>query len=273
MGRGIIDAEKLRTERYQFTTRTTDPANTREGEGWIRSDISPETDQIGTLRFDTGGGSTFDLPIFDASAASSKTGSDVEAHLRVTVGSTQGFVPTTDDGAAFPKVGVYEGGVRYGAHDPLELNAIPDSVVSRPDDDSTFTQSISAGLVIQPASDFDAIAARISANTSGTTRARLYDYDPNVDAYVMTVDISGLSAGDTFSFDYNFKAGSEYGFELDDDGVSYRSGFITAIAYPYTSSDIDIIARSENGTQIDDGTPSSNVANINDIGNPDNVLG
>jgi len=115
MGIGTITADDVFSERVELQPRTSDPSGTEDGEGWVRSDVTPKTDQIGTLRFDTGSG-TVDLPIFDTTAS---TGDNVETHLRVPVGNTRGFVPTTDDGAAIPKVGVWDSGVRYGAHDSL----------------------------------------------------------------------------------------------------------------------------------------------------------
>ena len=149
--------------------------------------------------------------------------------------------------------------------------AIPDSVVSRPDDDGDTTTQDSLGLAITTNSSFSAIAARISSNTTEATRARLYDY--STESYVATQDISGKSAGDTFSFEYDFISGQDYGIELDDDGSEYAIGFAdNANEYPYEGSDIDIVARSENGSQVDDGTASSNAVAVNDIGNPDGVL-
>jgi hypothetical protein len=117
MGIGSITAEEVFSERVELQPRTSDPSNTEEGEGWIRSDVAPKTGQIGTLRFDTGSG-TVDLPIFDT-AASPDAG--IETHLRVPVGGQQGFVPTTDDGGEVPAVGVWDSGTRYGGHNALKL--------------------------------------------------------------------------------------------------------------------------------------------------------
>ena len=67
MGRGIVEYELFRAERYGWDVRTSDPQNHSEGEAWIRSDLSPDTDQIGTLRWDAGGGTIWDIPIFGLS--------------------------------------------------------------------------------------------------------------------------------------------------------------------------------------------------------------
>jgi len=150
---------------------------------------------------------------------------------------------------------------------------IPDSVTSRPNDDNTASETGSIGPTFVTASDFGKIAARISENTSGVTRARLYDYSSG--SYVKTVDISGLSAGDTFSIAYDYQSGVDYAFELDDSGGTYTIGYLTnGNNYPYTGTDLDIVSRSNDGTQNDtQGDSLAQIGNVNDIGNPDNVLG
>lgn len=144
--------------------------------------------------------------------------------------------------------------------------AIPDSVVSRENDDSTTTGPQSIGVAISPNEDFSAIAFRISSNTSGFSRARLYDYSSN--SYVKSKDVSGLTAGDTVRFDYTYIANNEYGFEIDDNGASYTQGYPSSYGYPYTGSELDIINRSIGGSQT-----TNNPNNVNDVGNPDGVLG
>jgi len=161
------------------------------------------------------------------------------------------------------------GGVRSGLLS--EADVIPDSVVSRPDDNTDTSTTDSNGHVITPADTFSGIGARISKNTSGVTRARLYDYAAS--AYIETVDISGLVAGDAFAFGSVIEQGQEYGIEIDAEGGSYTDGYNNgdnsdATAYPYSGQDIDIVAQSRNGSQ----STSNVVQAINDIGNPDSVL-
>ena len=144
------------------------------------------------------------------------------------------------------------------------VSAIPDSVTSRPADDDSASVSRSLGLAITPNNDFDAVGFRISANTVDATRARLYDYSQS--AYVATKDISGLSAGDTETFNYGFVSGQDYGIELDNDGSTWTVGFASgdeSTEYPFTGEDIDIIARSDEGVQ----DSSSDPVAVNDIGN------
>ena len=146
--------------------------------------------------------------------------------------------------------------------------AIPDIVVSRPSDDSSDSGTdVSRGLVVEAQSDFGGIGARISDNVSGVSRARLYDY--NSGGYVATTDISGLSSGDAFGFeDVDIKDGQEYGIELDDDGGSFTQGYASEDNYPYDGDEFIITGASIQGSK-DDGFEA---INVNDIGNPDDVL-
>lgn len=124
MGRGIVEVGKGRTERYQLEVRTTDPNSTQNGEMWIRSDVAPDTDQIGTLRVDNGSG-TWDVPIYDDAASVS----NVEKLLRVPIGGTTGFIPVTTEGGTFPQLRMQHGGSLHEFHDDTEASAIPDSGV------------------------------------------------------------------------------------------------------------------------------------------------
>ena len=149
-------------------------------------------------------------------------------------------------------------------------SAIPDDVVSRPVDDATNNVSQSLGLVINSDSEYDNIAARISNNTEDATRLRVFDY--NTSDYVKTVDISTKSGGDAVDIGLSITAGVDYGIQVDANGSDYTVGRAAdAQDYPYTTSgfDINIVGRSEDTTQRTDG----DVLAINDVGNPDNILG
>jgi len=91
---------------------------------WLRTDLAPATDQIATLRVDNGSG-TWDVPVFDASASTT----NVEKVLRIPVGGTVGFVPTTSSGGAFSDLRLQHSGSTLQWHDSLEASVIPDSVV------------------------------------------------------------------------------------------------------------------------------------------------
>ena len=138
--------------------------------------------------------------------------------------------------------------------------AIPDSVVSRPEDDDTTDQTEECGLVITAKSDWSSIGARISNNTSGVTRAYLRDH--TAESLIDDVDISNLSSGDAFTFDdVNLESENDYSITVGAEGSSYDLGFRRGETdYPYTSDDVDIV-----GAVGTDEDPV--VQGVNDIGN------
>ena len=147
----------------------------------------------------------------------------------------------------------------------VAVDDIPDSVVSRPDDDSTSTgRDDVQGMEIELKSDWPSIGARISNNSSGADTARLYDSDTR--SQIDSVDISGLSSGDAFTFDdVNLESGEKYIIFLD--GSDWTLGFRDNESnYPYTSDDIDITGNvsGDTGASVDTDLP---VQAINDIGN------
>jgi len=160
--------------------------------------------------------------------------------------------------------------VRTGAGDVLfSAITIPDSVVSRTDDDGSTSNSGSFGLVINPNNDFDKFGVRISNNTSGATRLRVYEYSQS--SYVHSQSISGSTSGDAVAVNFPISQGEDYGVELDGSGQSYTVGFYGGSGsqnYPITGTDIDIVARSQDGTQ----QTNNDYIGINDIGNPSNIL-
>lgn len=122
MGRGVVEYETFRSERYEFEERTTDPSSTTEGDAWIRTDIAPATDQIATLRFDNGG-STIDIPLFDSAA----TTTNVTKVWRVAVGGQTGFIPLSTVGGTYPQLRFKHNSSVLEAHDSLSATAIPDT--------------------------------------------------------------------------------------------------------------------------------------------------
>lgn len=148
--------------------------------------------------------------------------------------------------------------------------AIPDSVVSRIDDDGSTSNSGSFGPTINPNDEFERFGVRVSTNTTGFSRFRIYDYSQK--SYVHTKDISNLTSGDAFTVEFAIDQGTDYGLEIDNNGSSYTVGFYSGSGssdYPITSTDIDIVGRSSNGTKETD----NDYIGINDIGNPDGILG
>jgi len=144
---------------------------------------------------------------------------------------------------------------------------IPDTLASRPDDDDTITNSTSDGLTVSFASNFGRFAFRVSNNTSGFSRARVYDFDD--ESYVFNKDISDKSADDIVVVNMDVKPNVDYGIELDNNGSEWTIGIgMDELNYPYSSDDVDIISQSRDGSQRD-----QDVVAINDIGNPENILG
>ena len=142
---------------------------------------------------------------------------------------------------------------------------IPDSVVSRPDDDRSFDSENTFGVRIETSQEWEDFGGRLSQNISGQTRAYLYRVS---DGQLMgDLDISGLSALDTFVIsDVNLAANEQYNFVVDAEGSTFTQGSFENSVYPYTSSDgnLEIV----NGAQGETGTPGGDDAiNILEAGN------
>ena len=163
-------------------------------------------------------------------------------------------------------MGLKESGLRGSLRSvSTGVGVTPDSVTSRPEDNNTTTGDFQAGFEISLTSDWPSIAARISQNTSGQTTAYLREDD---DTLIDSQDISALSAGDTFSFDgVNLSSGQNYFITIDAGGSDYTLGINNDVEYPFEGDDLDIVAR-----YFDGDTDTTNVINLNDIGNPDGVL-
>ena len=147
---------------------------------------------------------------------------------------------------------------------------IPDSVVSRPEDTDSFSVSDDGGLQLELKLDWPSIGAEISSETSGVTRAYLYeiDNDDNLDL-IEDKDISDLSSGDPFAFeDVDLQSGEEVAIVVDAEGSDYDRGTDTdADDYPYEGDDIDIIGEVSGGSLGD-----SSVRGVNNIGNPQGIF-
>lgn len=147
-------------------------------------------------------------------------------------------------------------GVNWYVSNNLDyIGVIPDSVVSRPADNTSASQSSERGLAIEVASNkWTEIGARIGSKSSGFTRGYVRESDGTV---VTSVDISGKSAGDTVTFrDVNLSANTTYYIDMDAEGSSYTIGAYGSPSYPYESDDgeISITAGSFDGTSESSGT-------------------
>jgi len=142
-------------------------------------------------------------------------------------------------------------------------------VVDRNPDTSSSSETASYGLVFNANDDFDGIGARVSANTNGISRARIYDFTAG--QYIATKTGLSLSAGDTFGFLVTIVSGQEYSIEVDNNGSSYTRGLRPSggfFIYPVGGNDFDIVSQtSGNGN-----TDTQDYSNVNELGNPDGVL-
>jgi hypothetical protein len=149
------------------------------------------------------------------------------------------------------------------------LRAIPDSVVSRPNDNNSSSTSDSFGHTFTTDVEWSAIGARLSGNVSGVTQASLIrDNDGSV---LDETDISGLSSGDAFTFtpSSNLVSGETYLISVDAEGSSYTRGYLSGsnLNYPYVSADgnLEIIDGSKNEAP-EGGGSGGNIYEIGDIG-------
>ena len=136
---------------------------------------------------------------------------------------------------------------------------VPDSVVSRPDDDASTTDDRERGLQIETKTEWPSIGARISNNTAGATTAYLREDDGTE---IDSLDISNLDTGDAFTFDdVDLEADTKYRIVIDAGGSDYTVGFFGGDTdYPYTSEDVDITSA------ITDGSTTNSPLTVNDVG-------
>ena len=138
-------------------------------------------------------------------------------------------------------MGLKESGLRGSLRNvSVGIDAIPDSEVTRPADDVSFDTSDKYGLVFGVDSEWPSIGATISSQTSGATRAELYQES---DASLLgSVDISSLGSDDSFTFDGVDLQPGDYRIVLDAEGASWTNGNVTEenISFPISSSDNEI---------------------------------
>ena len=133
-------------------------------------------------------------------------------------------------------MGLKESGLRASLRNvSTGVVSIPDSVVSRPDDnnDTTFGGG-KDGLTISITEPYESIQGRISSNTENQETAFLQESDGTV---IDSVDISSLSPTDVFTFDdVNISAG-QYDIVLDT-GSNFVNGFFNgSFELPISSAD------------------------------------
>lgn len=228
------------TDRLNLNLRTSDPANPGAGEAWVRTDLD-SGDRLATLRVQGVG----DVPIFPTGMS----GENVVEVFRCQLPAGTGFVPLATNGT-YSQLGFQHDGSAYQFHDALTADAIPDSVVSRPDDNNSTTDSRTLGLKIESTVDWPSIGAELSSNSTDFTTAYIYRES---DGQLMgQTDVSPLSAGDTFVVeDVNLQSNTVYNFVMDAEGSSWTTGYLGGPPdYPFTSADsqLSIIDGAEDAT-------------------------
>lgn len=147
----------------------------------------------------------------------------------------------------------------------VNVSDIPDSVVSRDPDNNSNEQDTKYGIQFTVSQEWPEFGAELSQNDGGdSTRAYIYRVS---DGLLMgDVDITNLTAGDTFTIDLDISlsAGETYNIVADAEGATYTHGFDDAPSFPYTANDgnLEII----NGAVGESGTTDKAIAFLT-IGN------
>jgi len=172
--------DEFHGEQLVFEERTSDPASTSEGEMWLRTDLAPKTDQIGTLRFDNGSG-TWDIPIFSAGTS----GANVEEVLRIPVGGTVGYVPILQSSPTFPQLGFQHAGARYGLYS--RTSAIRDTSMFQ----SPIYQWTAVGLGLSQGDTVDPFVDELSSVSASAVNSPTFESDQS------GLEAVGYQSGDT----------------------------------------------------------------------------
>ena len=154
--------------------------------------------------------------------------------------------------------------------DGERISAIPDTSVSRTEDNTSNSDPVEAGLVIDPAQEWPEIDGRLSANISGATEAfvELRDESEPDDRgeKIGSVDISNLSAGDVFTIDLdqNITGQNEYLIYVWAEGAEYVQGLNDNPQLPHDSDDgnLSIVDGLEGS-----GPTNSAIYNVVEVGN------
>ena len=141
----------------------------------------------------------------------------------------------------------------------IVASSIPDLVVTRAKDNNTISNSNKRGIEIHTKTQWQSIGARLSSNVSGVSKAEIIEISTG--NILQTVNISGLSSGDTFTFDnVELESGKNYSIIAWDEGNGHNSG-TNNTSDTYTSDDLDIVGG------IRQGTVSADYSNIVEVGN------
>jgi len=223
MGRGTIEADLFRSERYEIEQRTSDPPNPAANEEWLRVDIKPNYEDadgntqtgVAEYRCANADGTVDTVPV---ASLGDTVGSTVIDKVRTYVdagGSPTGvgFIPYTTGSASYPKRKLeHPTAGEVSMHDQLTELAIPDSGVFRLTLDNADTES---GTALDSWSGLDATINGATTGVAGAnqtyTTNEAYSFDGTDDYLVRDgSEIPDLSAPYTASAWINPNSIGEY---------------------------------------------------------------
>jgi len=147
----------------------------------------------------------------------------------------------------------------------VTVAAVPNTVVSRTQDDGPFSTSGKLGVRFTTSQQWPDIGATISSETSGLTDAYVYRVSDSV--LMGSTDISNLTAGDSFfvGLSTSLSANETYNFVGGAGGATYDSGNYGFASFPYTSNDGNLeIVKGGAGPDSTSGNPH-NFSAIGDV--------
>lgn len=254
----------LTGEQWRLEVRADDPPSPSADERWIRSDLDGG-DRVATIKCGDG----TEIPLFPTGTAEET----VREARRYRVGGQTVYAPLAPVGeAAFPARRVQHDGQIHAFHDRVVPgSAIPDSVVSRDADDRQISgTSTKYGVQIETNVEWPEIGGELSGNVAGSP-TRAYVYRVSDSTLMGDADISGLTAGGTFTIDLgtNLVSGETYNFVIDAEGSNYDTGHLNSrTGLPYTSpdSDISIVDTAVNETATEASFGPANLLRVGNVG-------
>jgi hypothetical protein len=214
--------------------------------------------QIGTIQLQSQNDGVVDVPVFETGDSSS----EVYEFLRIQTGSGIGFIPVTNtNDATYPFLRVQTQNNGVVAVTDTAGSAIPDTKITRSNDNANAGVSDKHGVVVNPNFDLDGIKADISSQTANVSTAYIEETGGTI---LDMTDVSGLSSGDTFELNASLLSGTDYYLLLDNGGSSYTTGYLISTSFPYTGDAFDVT----DGI-FDNNSLGSNFHNVNNVRNLD----
>jgi hypothetical protein len=137
-------------------------------------------------------------------------------------------------------MGLKSGGLQAGGVRNLsEIVDIPDSVVSRIDDDTDSSTSEKFGLYFSTTNEWSEMDFQVSNNTLAFTK--IYIIDDSDGTTVTTKTVSNIQSGDVITVSFDSPIQGDYRVVADAEGSSFTLGLIylpdRSASYPFESSD------------------------------------